>query len=151
MENFCAPPNHRENKSNFSTPPTRKKNFHGQFTGISQLDSSSHPGQAPICNEKNKSLSDVHQHPPCPRAQGQTTNRVEIIKKQLSIQQLHKANAAILANRARGPKKFSLLGAEDIQSSTRVDSMALLGTKARDEYYRNDSPVERKTQRLEAV
>ncbi|KAH8122371.1 hypothetical protein LI328DRAFT_136656, partial [Trichoderma asperelloides] len=32
-------------------------------------------------------------------------------------------------------KKNSLLGAEDIQSSTRVDSMALLGTKARDKYY----------------
>ncbi|TFA98762.1 Monocarboxylate transporter 10 [Trichoderma ghanense] len=38
-------------------------------------------------------------------------------------------------------KKYSLLGIEDMQSSTRVDSMALLGTKARDEYYRNDSPV----------
>ncbi|KAL7791929.1 hypothetical protein V8C37DRAFT_381782, partial [Trichoderma ceciliae] len=38
-------------------------------------------------------------------------------------------------------KKNSLLGAEDIQSSTRVDSMAILGTKARDDYYRNDSPV----------
>ncbi|QYT03841.1 hypothetical protein H0G86_010789 [Trichoderma simmonsii] len=41
----------------------------------------------------------------------------------------------------REDQKISLLGIEDIQSSTRVDSMALLGTKARDEYYRNDSPV----------
>ncbi|KAL7792711.1 hypothetical protein V8C43DRAFT_49216 [Trichoderma afarasin] len=41
----------------------------------------------------------------------------------------------------REDQKNSLLGIEDIQSSTRVDSMALLGTKARDEYYRNDSPV----------
>ncbi|KAL6795083.1 hypothetical protein J3E68DRAFT_403210, partial [Trichoderma sp. SZMC 28012] len=100
----------QENFSHSHYPPARKK-IYSQFTGISQFDSSSHPGQAPICNEKNKSLSDVHQHPPCPRAQRQTTNRVEIIKKkQLSIQQLHEANAAILANRARGPEKFSLLG-----------------------------------------
>ncbi|KAL6792233.1 hypothetical protein GGI42DRAFT_335625, partial [Trichoderma sp. SZMC 28013] len=41
----------------------------------------------------------------------------------------------------REDQKYSLLDVEDIQSSTRVDSMALLGTKARDEYYRNDSPV----------
>jgi hypothetical protein len=42
----------------------------------------------------------------------------------------------------REDQENSLLGIEDIQSSTRVDSMALLGTKARDKYYRNDSPVE---------
>ncbi|PTB45266.1 hypothetical protein M441DRAFT_312879 [Trichoderma asperellum CBS 433.97] len=45
------------------------------------LKSSSHPGQAPMCNEKGKGLSDVHQHPPCPCARRQTTNRVEIIKR----------------------------------------------------------------------
>ncbi|KAL7943835.1 hypothetical protein V8C42DRAFT_328577 [Trichoderma barbatum] len=38
-----------------------------------------------------------------------TTGRVEIIKrKQLSIQQKHEATAAILADRARGPEKFTL-------------------------------------------
>lgn len=52
---------------------------------------------------------------------------------------MHEASAAILSDGARGPGN-SLLDIEDIQSSTRVDSMALLGTKARDKYYRNDSP-----------
>ncbi|PTB40289.1 hypothetical protein M441DRAFT_59087 [Trichoderma asperellum CBS 433.97] len=54
---------------------------------------------------------------------------------------MHKASTAILSDGARGPEN-SLLDVEDMQSSTRVDSMALLGTKARDKYYRNDSPVE---------
>ncbi|KAL7967638.1 hypothetical protein HDV63DRAFT_104641 [Trichoderma sp. SZMC 28014] len=92
---------------------------------------------------KRKSLSDVHQHPPCQRARRQDhrQGRDHQEKQQLSIQQMHEASAAILADGARGPGN-SLLDVEDMQSSTRVDSMALLGTKARDKYYRNDSPVE---------
>ncbi|PKK42093.1 hypothetical protein CI102_12099, partial [Trichoderma harzianum] len=62
-------------------------------------------------------------------------------KKQLSIQQKHKGNCRHPCGQGERTRKNSLLGIEDIQSSTRVDSMALLGTKARDEYYRNDSPV----------
>ncbi|UKZ68191.1 uncharacterized protein TrAtP1_009226 [Trichoderma atroviride] len=82
---------------------------------------------------------DIH---PASAPEGMTADRVEIIKrKQLSIQQMREASAAILADGARGPGN-SLLDVEDMQSSTRVDSMALLGTKARDKYYRNDSPVE---------
>ncbi|EHK42987.1 hypothetical protein TRIATDRAFT_300972 [Trichoderma atroviride IMI 206040] len=81
-----------------------------------------------------------------PKARPRTGSRSS--REQLSIQQKHEATTAILADRARGPEN-SLLGVEDIQSSTRVDSMALLGTKARDKYYRNDSPVkENKVRRL---
>ncbi|KAK4219367.1 hypothetical protein QBC37DRAFT_409876 [Rhypophila decipiens] len=47
--------------------------------------------------------------------------------------------AATFSGRSRG-KSFSLLGAEDIKSSTRVGSVAPLGNTKEDDYYRNDSP-----------
>ncbi|PTB70512.1 hypothetical protein BBK36DRAFT_1174503, partial [Trichoderma citrinoviride] len=109
--------------------------------------SSSHPGQAPVCNEEKRKketrLSDVHQHPPCPRARRQTTDRVEIIKRNNSLYSSRTRQLPPSLRTEREDQEYSLLGAEDIQSSTRVDSMALLGTKARDKHYRNDSPVEK--------
>ncbi|TFA98376.1 hypothetical protein CCMA1212_009876, partial [Trichoderma ghanense] len=88
------------------------------------------------------SLSDVHRHPPHQRARRQpSTGSRSSRKKQLSIQQSTRF-CRHPCGWCERTKEYSLLDAEDMQSSTRVDSMALLGTKARDEYYRNDSPVD---------
>ncbi|KAL6882529.1 hypothetical protein HDV57DRAFT_496820 [Trichoderma longibrachiatum] len=60
--------------------------------------------------KKQTRLSDVHQHPPCPRATkaNNRQGRDHQEKRQLSIQQLREATAAILADRARGPGIFTL-------------------------------------------
>ncbi|KAL7920641.1 hypothetical protein ACQKWADRAFT_298061, partial [Trichoderma austrokoningii] len=65
-----------------------------------------------------------------------TTDRVEIIKRKNNS--LYSRCTRLLPpsfQTVREDQKNSLLDVEDIQSSTRVDSMALLGTKARDKYY----------------
>ncbi|KAL6824454.1 hypothetical protein J3E69DRAFT_292120 [Trichoderma sp. SZMC 28015] len=97
--------------------------------------------QAAMKRRKRACQTSIDTHPTsAPRRQ--TTSRVEIIKrKNNSLYSSSTRQLPPSLRTGREDQKNSLLGIEDIQSSTRVDSMALLGTKARDEYYRNDSPV----------
>ena len=91
---------------------------------------------------KRTRLSDVHQHPPCPRATKANNRQGRDHQETTLYTAAAQGNRRHPCGQSERTRKYSLLGAEDMQSSTRVDSMALLGTKARDEYYRNDSPVE---------
>ncbi|WJG37262.1 uncharacterized protein FOBCDRAFT_234189 [Fusarium oxysporum Fo47] len=56
---------------------------------------------------KHACQTSINTHP-SHAPEGKTTAGVEIIKQTISIQQLHEATTAILADRARGPKGYSL-------------------------------------------
>jgi hypothetical protein len=102
--------------------------------------SSSQYETSSACNEKRNCLSDIHQYPPYMCALGQTT--LQGRDHQSTLYSEAETNAAIFADRAGATKSFTL-GYRGYVSSTRVGSVALLGNQEGVEYYRNDSPVKR--------
>ena len=126
-----------------------KPNLHGQFQRSQVLvwqdllHTQGKPQSAMKKKGKRKHAcqTSINTHPA--RVPEDKTDRVEIIKRNNSLYSSRTRQLPPSLRTEREDQKYSLLGAEDIQSSTRVDSMALLGTKARDKHYRNDSPVEK--------
>ncbi|KAH7353929.1 hypothetical protein B0T11DRAFT_357268 [Plectosphaerella cucumerina] len=88
--------------------------------------------------KKEARLSDVHQHPPRPRAQRQDRDRGRDHQRP-SIQRTAARAAPPPLRAVRGPPRVFTLGCRGCRSSTRVRSVALLENPEWVEYYRNDS------------
>ncbi|KAF6803817.1 hypothetical protein CSOJ01_10655 [Colletotrichum sojae] len=91
-------------------------------------------------NKKVNRLSDVHRHPPRPRARGQDRRRGRDHHCSLYSKGASPRPPSLRTDREQ-PEKFFTLGRRGYQSSTRVGSVASSGNQEEVEYYRNDSPV----------